>query len=201
MKLQYSPNSPYVRKIVILGLELGLDARIERQAVSLSPYDPNPDVVALNPLGKIPVLVTDDGMALFDSTVACEYLSALADDHSWFPPAGTARWHALRCNAVANGMLEAAQLARFEGSRPEGVRYDKWSAAQLAKVTRGFAFLEQNPPAAADIGAVAVACAIGWIDFRYPELAWRQSSPRLAQWVDTFSRRESFSTTRHPGQQ
>lgn len=200
MKLKYSPNSPYVRKIVVLGLELGLDSQIVRETLTLSPYEPNPDVTALNPLGKIPVLQADDGSALFDSTVACEYLSVLAGDTIWFPAKGPARWHALRCNAVANGMLEAAQLVRFEQSRPEPYRYDKWSDAQLGKVLRGFDYLEKAPPADADMGAVAVACAIGWLDFRFPDLAWRERAPTLSAWFDRFSQRPSFSTTRHPGQ-
>lgn len=200
MKLLYSPNSPYVRKVVMIGLELGLDEKIVRETLTLSPYEPNPDVTVLNPLGKIPVLETDDGIALFDSTVACEYLSALTGDRQWFPPAGPARWHALRCNAAANGMLEAAQLVRFELSRPQPYRYDKWADAQLGKVMRGFAFLEHNLPAEADIGAVAVACAIGWLDFRFPDLGWRAQAPRLAAWFDQFSQRSAFSTTRHPGQ-
>lgn len=200
MKLQYSPNSPYVRKVVMIGLELGLDEKIVRDALTLSPYEPNPDVTAFNPLGKIPVLVTDDGMALFDSTVACEYLSAMAGDRQWFPAAGPQRWHALRCNAAANGMLEAAQLVRFEQSRPEPYRYGKWADAQLGKVMRGFAFLEQNLPGQTDIGAIAVACAIGWLDFRFPDLGWRTQAPVLAAWFDQFSQRPAFSNTRHPGQ-
>lgn len=200
MKLKYSPNSPYVRKVVIIGLELGLDEKIIREAVTLSPYDPNPEITALNPLGKIPVLVTDDGLALFDSTVACEYLSATAGDRNWFPADGPARWHALLCNALANGLLEAAQLVRFEQSRPEPFRYDKWVDAQLGKVIRGFAFLDQNLPAEADIGAVAVASAIGWLDFRFPDLAWRDKAPALSLWFDRFSKRPSFVSTKHPGQ-
>ncbi len=200
MKLKYSPNSPYVRKIVVLGLELGLDDKIIRETLTLSPYEPNPDVLAVNPLGKIPVLVNDDGQSLFDSTVACEFLSATAGDQSWFPPAGPGRWHALRCNALANGMLEAAQLVRFELSRPEAFRYTKWSDAQMGKLTRGFAFLEANLPAEADMGAVAVACAIGWLDFRFPDLKWRDNAPELSAWFDRFSVRPSFSSTRHPGQ-
>lgn len=200
MKLKYSPNSPYVRKIVVLGLELGLDDKIVREALTLTPYDPNPDVTALNPLGKIPVLVDDAGFALFDSTVACEYLSSLAGDTTWFPVAGTARWHALRCNALANGMLEAAQLARFEQSRPEAFRYGKWADAQMGKVKRSFDFLETHLPAQNDMGAVAVACAIGWLDFRFPELAWRADCPSLSAWFEQFSQRPSFSSTRHPGQ-
>jgi glutathione S-transferase len=200
MKLQYSPNSPYVRKVVILGLELGLDEKIVRDALTLSPYEPNPDVTALNPLGKIPVLVDDAGFALFDSTVACEYLSAMVNDKQWFPVNGESRWHALRCNAAANGMLEAAQLVRFEQSRPEPYRYEKWIDAQLGKITRGFDFLNNNLPAQTDIGAVGVACAIGWLDFRFSTLAWRDNAPALTVWFDQFSKRPSFSSTRHPGQ-
>jgi glutathione S-transferase len=200
MKLKYSPNSPYVRKIVVLGLELGLDEKIVRETLTLSPYEPNPEVLAVNPLGKIPVLINDEGQPLFDSTVACEYLCAAASDQSWFPAPGPARWHALRCNALANGMLEAAQLVRFELSRPEAYRYTKWSDAQMGKLTRSFAFLEANLPAEADIGAVAVACAIGWLDFRFPDLKWRDSAPKLTAWFDRFSARPSFGSTRHPGQ-
>jgi glutathione S-transferase len=200
MKLQYSPNSPYVRKVVIIGLELGLDEKIVRNALTLSPYEPNPDVTALNPLGKIPVLVDDTGFALFDSTVACEYLSSIAKDKKWFPAEGVARWHALRCNALANGMLESAQLVRFEQSRPETYRYQNWVDAQLGKVMRGFEFLDKNLPGNEDIGGVAVACAIGWLDFRFPDLAWRAKAPALSVWFDQFSQRSTFATTRHPGQ-
>lgn len=199
MKLQYSPNSPYVRKVVLLALELGLDDRIERDALTLSPYEPNPDVTALNPLGKIPVLVTDDGESLFDSIVICEYLAALAGDTQWFPPAGAKRWQALRANAVADGMLEAAQLVRFEASRPEGARYGKWSDAQGGKLDRAFAFLEAHLPAQDDIGGIAVAAALGWLDFRFPQLQWRDRAPRLAAWLATFEQRESVRSTRHGG--
>jgi glutathione S-transferase len=200
MKLFYSPNSPYVRKVVMLALELGLDARIERQALTLTPYEPNPEVLAHNPLGKIPVLLGEGGEVLFDSSVACEYLSHLADDQCWLPAPGPARWQALRCNALANGMLEAAQLARFEGSRPEGYRYEAWSEAQLGKVRRGFDALEANLPGDADLGAIAVACAIGWLDFRFPDLGWASTHPKLAGWFQKFSTRPHFQSTRHPGQ-
>ncbi len=200
MKLQYSPNSPYVRKVVVLANELGLDDRIERVAVTLSPYDPNPDVVALNPLGKIPVLTTDDGQDLFGSVVCSEYLSFLASDTKWFPAPGKDRWHALKCNALSEGMLEAAQLARFEGARPEQFRYAKWSDAMIAKLHRSFAHLDKALPADEDFGAIAVASAIGWLDFRFPELAWRDKSPALAGWFAKFSERPSFVASRHPGQ-
>jgi glutathione S-transferase len=199
MKLQYSPNSPYVRKVVLLATELGLDARIERDALTLTPYEPNPLVTALNPLGKIPVLVTDDGQALFDSIVICEYLAHLAGDKHWFPAAGPKRWAALRANAVADGLLEAAQLMRFESIRPDGHRYDKWTDAQRGKLERGFAFLEQHLPAADDIGGLAVAAALGWLDFRFPQLAWRAEAPRLAAWLAAMEQRPSVHATRHAG--
>lgn len=201
MRLKFGPNSPFVRKVLILAIELGLEGRIEKELVNLSPYEPDASVVAINPLGKIPAFVTDDGMALFDSTVVCEYLSALAGDATWYPAARNTRWHALRCNALANGILEAAQLVRLEQIRPEPFRYDKWVQAQTTKVQRAIAFLEDRPPAEADIGSIAVACALGWLDFRLAELAWRDSAPRLAAWFEAFGRRESFAATRHPGQE
>jgi glutathione S-transferase len=200
VQLKYSPNSPYVRKVLVLAIELGLDHRMERDNVAQSPYEPDPGVVALNPLGKIPVLAAEDGVALFDSTVACEYLSTVAGDSAWFPPPGPARWRALRTNALANGMLEAAQLVRLEQSRPESVRYEKWIAAQKAKVMRSVTFLENELPSDQDIGGIAVACALGWVDFRLDDLGWRAHAPRLAAWFQAFARRPSFGATRHPGQ-
>ena len=198
MKLQYSPNSPYVRKVVMLAHELGLNDRIEREPLTLSPYEPNAAVTALNPLGKIPVLVTDEEESLFDSIVICEYLAALAGDRQWFPEPGPKRWNALRANAVADGMLEAAQLMRFESSRPETARRSTCRSAQSGKVLRGFEFLERNLPANDDIGAIAVASTIGWLDFRFPTLQWRTKAPRLAAWFADFERRDSVSATRHP---
>lgn len=199
MKLTFSPNSPYVRKVVILAHELGLADRIERLPTSLSLYDPNPVVSALNPLCKIPVLTTDSGEDLFDSIVICEYLSALAGDHTWFPAAGTKRWAALRANAVADGMLEAAQLSRAESTRPEGVRYDKWAEVQLGKVTRGIAYFDGNLPSDGDIGGIAVASALGWLDFRFADLGWRQTAPNLAAWLARVETRSSVQASRHPG--
>jgi glutathione S-transferase len=198
MKLTFSPNSPYVRKVMVLALELGLADRIERVPTSLSLYDPNPTVTALNPLCKIPVLSTDDGENLFDSIVICEYLSALAGDSQWFPAAGARRWAALRTNAVADGMLEAAQLSRAESTRPAGVRYDQWAEVQLGKVTRGIAYLDAHLPSENDIGGIAVVCALGWLDFRFAGLGWRQTAPRLAAWLAQFETRPSVQATGHP---
>ena len=200
MQLKFSPNSPYVRKVMVLAHELGLDGRIEKQPVAQSPYTPDLEVGRLNPLGKVPVLVTDDGMVLFDSTVACEYLSTLAGDSRWFPAPGPARWEALRSNAVAGGLLEAAQLCRMELARPAEVRYPPWLEAQTRKIEQALHFLESHSPMQEDIGAIAVACALGWLDFRWPDLEWRVGKPKLEDWFETFSRRTSFARTAHPVQ-
>ncbi|XAH22036.1 glutathione S-transferase N-terminal domain-containing protein [Xylophilus sp. GW821-FHT01B05] len=200
MQLKFSPFSPYVRKVMVLAHELGLDARIEKQPVAQSPYEPAADVGRLNPLGKVPVLVTDDGVALFDSTVACEYLSHLAGDEQWFPPPGITRWEALRCNAVAGGLLEAAQLCRMEAARPAGMRYAKWSDAQMRKVVQALDFLEVHLPTQEDIGAISVACALGWQDLRWPDLGWRDGRPALQAWFGQFAGRASFACTAPPGQ-
>ena len=138
-------------------------------------------------------------MPLFDSIVACEYLSTMAEDSTWFPPAGPTRWQALRMNALADGLLEAGQLVRLEEGRPEAFRYQKWIDAQTAKMKRALDSLNRHLPAEQDIGAIAVSCALSWLDLRFPALSWRGHSPRLAQWADTFGQRASFVATQPPG--
>ncbi|HYD59948.1 MAG TPA: glutathione S-transferase [Noviherbaspirillum sp.] len=198
MKIFYSPNSPYVRKVMITAIELGNDQQLEKAPVTLSPYEPNPLVTAENPLGKIPVLVTGQGDAIFDSVVICEYLAAQAGNKSIFPADAAVRWKALSLNALADGMLEAAMAMRFEAARPEQYRYAKWSEAQGGKLDRAFAWLDSHLPDGVDIGAIALASTLGWLDFRFPDLGWRDKAPRLASWFSVFSQRESFATTAPP---
>lgn len=198
MKLFYSPNSPYVRKVMMAAIELGLADSLHKNAVTLSPYEPNPGVTAENPLGKIPVMVTTDCGTLFDSIVIAEYLSLQKEDTVLFPKDAVRRMTALTLNALADGMLEAAQLMRFESVRPENFRYDKWSEAQKAKLDRSFAYLEANLPDDFDIGAIALASTIGWLDFRFPDLHWREGAPRLADWFAQVALRDSFAKTNPP---
>jgi len=124
MKLHYNPASPYVRKVRVLAIETGLMERIELVPEKVSPVDPNPDVVADNPVGKIPALVTDEGDALYDSRVICEYLDALHGGTRMFPERGEARWSALRRQALADGMLDAAVITRYETAmRPKELQW------------------------------------------------------------------------------
>jgi len=197
MKLCYSPTSPYVRKVVILAQEAGLDDRLERiESNAWSEADPLPNT---NPLGKVPALVTDEGEALYDSVVICEYLDSLHDGAKFFPANGDARWRALRQHALANGILDAAILAMLENKRrPEALRWEAWSTRQTDKVTRALDKLESEASSLGDapnIATVTVGCALGYLDFRFPDLDWRGSRPALADWYASFSQRRSFQAT------
>lgn len=199
MKLYYSPTSPYVRKVTVLALETGLDARIERIPAATTPVDQNPAVTQANPVGKVPTLVTDDGLHLFDSRVICEYLDSLHAGPKFFPASGPARWAALRQQALADGMLDAALLVRYEGFlRPEDKRWAAWSDGQMKKVLGALAEIESLAPSLGDridIGTVAIACALGYLDFRYSHLNWRGDCPQAAAWAARIFSRPSLQAT------
>jgi glutathione S-transferase len=127
MKLLYSPTSPYVREVTVTAIECGLDSKIERVPGA---YREPASSGAVNPLGKVPALIRDDGKVLIDSPVICEYLDTLAGGRKVIP-AGEGRWAALHLQALADGILDAAVLVQTERNRPEGER----SAAQLDKQT------------------------------------------------------------------
>jgi glutathione S-transferase len=127
MKLYHSPASPYVRKVMVVAQETGLLDRIEVATITTTPMQPDPGVAAANPVQKIPALVTDDGMTLFDSPVICEYLDSLHTGAKMFPE-GKARWQALRLQAAADGMLDAALLVVYEARfRDEAMRNKAWT--------------------------------------------------------------------------
>jgi glutathione S-transferase len=185
MKLYYSPTSPFVRKVMACAIARGLDGRIERMPTN--PRDPATPLLADNPLSKVPCLVTDDGTALLDSPVICEYLDSLGDAPKLFPAAGPGRWRALKLQALADGMLEAAILRRLELSRPQDEAREAAAVRLWASVQRGLAQLEREPPGAAlDIGSIAVACALGYLEFRFAADPWRAGHPRLTAWHDPF---------------
>ena len=124
MKLFFSPTSPYVRKCLIAAHELGLVDRIQLLPSSAHPVQRDARIIASNPLGKVPTLITDQGQALYDSRVICEYLDQLAGGGKLFPAAGPARWSALTLQALGDGILDGALLARYEdAARPEPLRW------------------------------------------------------------------------------
>lgn len=202
MRLHTSPASPFGRKVAVVLHETGLWPKVERRDASLSPIAPDPAVVAANPLGKIPCLELEDGTALYDSRVICEYLDGLHDGPKLFPAEESARFEALRLQALADGILDAAVGVRYETFlRPESLRWPDWIAAQKQKVVRALDRLERECEAFADridIGTLAIACALGYLDFRFAEDRWRDGRPRLAAFEARIAERPSLRATR-PG--
>lgn len=198
MKLFFSPASPYVRKCMVVAHEVGLAERIERLACAANPVNRDRSIVAVNPLGKVPTLITDDGTALYDSRVICEYLNALGGG-SLVPAAGAARWRVLTEQSLGDGILDAALLARYEGAmRPEALRWADWTAGQLDKVACGLAEIEAHAASwgeAFDLGKITLACALGYLDFRFASLDWRARAPNTAAWHARINARTSMQAT------
>ena len=199
MKLHHALPSPYVRKVRAVAIELGLDDRIELLTRAMTPVSPDAELNTDNPLGKIPCLITDDGEALYDSRVICSYLDGLADSKSVIPATGPARWIALRREALADGILDAAVGRRYETFlRPKELQWDAWIDGQRDKFIRSLDQFEQEAASfgnTVDIGTIAAACACGYMDFRYADERWRDTRPTLAAWYETFSQRPSIATT------
>lgn len=196
MKLFYSPASPYARKVLVVAQELGI--ALEVVQVGANPAGaPDPALAAANPLAKIPALLRDDGVAIHDSRVICEYLDSLAGK-PLTPPAGEARWSVLTEVSAADGLLDAALLARYEVAlRPEPLRWPDWIAGQMGKIDRALDLFEAGArdaenPSLADI---AVACALGYLDFRFAAHDWRASRPKLAAFFAAISERPSLKST------
>lgn len=198
MKLHFARPSPYVRKVRVVAIELGLDDRVELLERSMTPVSPESELNADNPLGKIPCLIGDDGQALYDSRVICEYLDSLAGG-DMFPSSGDKRWTALRRQALADGILDAAVGKRYETFlRPEEQQWQPWIEAQRGKYNQALDQLEreaENFGDSVDIGTVAVACAAGYMDFRYGDEGWRDRRSNLAAWYETFAKRPSMVAT------
>ena len=188
MILRSSPFSPFGRKVKIAAAVLGLTDRIE--VVVADTNDPSEPLRIQNPLGKIPTLVLADGGTLYDSRVIVEYLDHLAGGGRIIPQ-GEARFPVLRMQALADGIMDASILRMYEiRFRPEEIRSADWVAYQTDKVKRGFAVLEAEPPAfdrkMPDIGAIALACALGYQDLRFDGW-WRADHKKLVAWLDDFA--------------
>lgn len=200
MKIYYSPTSPYVRKVLATAHELGLADRIERLPSAAHPVNRDRAIIAHNPLGQVPTLFTDDGVMLADSRVICEYLNDLAGG-GLFPPPGPARWRALVDQAIGDGILAAALLSRYETvARPGDKLWQDWLNGQLDKVATSLTAIEAAAPSFGDrfdIGTITFACALGYLDLRYPDLKWRDSHPATAAWFVRFDARPAMASTRH----
>lgn len=196
MKLIFSGTSPFVRKVSVMLLETALDARVEKEAVAITPFTPGDVVPSANPLGKVPCLLTDAG-ALFDSRVITRYLDTLHDGPKLYPE-GAALWPVLTLESMADGMLDAAVLMTYEQRlRPEAQQSPEWIEAQWLKISRALAHLETQTAALTPISmaSIAVGCALGYIDFRHGGRNWRETAPQLAAWEARFATRPAMLAT------
>jgi glutathione S-transferase len=199
MKLRHSAGSPFVRKVMVLAHEHGLVDRIELVPTAVSPVQANEGLAPENPLMKVPSLVTDDGQTLFDSPVICEYLDNLASRSKLFPAAGPARWTALRQQALGDGILDALILCRYETVRPDDKRWSGWTEGQMRKAHQGLAAVEREDLSGPrTIGHIAIACMVGYLDFRFPDDGWRQRHPKLALWYKDFAELPGMKATQPP---
>lgn len=196
MKILFSPFSPFVRKCLVSSMELGLNDHITLLPCSAHPINRDREIIEFNPLGKVPTFFTDDGQVLYDSRVICEYLNDLAQG-SLIPATGRARWETLTLQSLADGILDAAVLARYEeAARPEAFRWSEWKAAQLDKVETSLAALNAAPQLLAnrvDIGSIAVGCALWYLDLRFADLGWRQRHSHVAEWYAAYSQRPAMA--------
>jgi len=198
--LRTSFGSPFGRKARVAASVLGFDGKIKvEEASTQDDKDPLPQQ---NPLGKIPVLILDDGSTLFDSPVVLEYLDVLAGGGKIVPKDTTARFDALRLQALADGILDAGILIVYEARyRPPEMAVKGWLDRQSGKIARALAALEKAPPSLdspPNVGQITLACALGYLDFRFKG-EWRKSHPLLVAWLDNFAARvPAFAATVPP---
>ncbi len=196
MELKFSGLSPYVRKVSIVAHEHGLVERLRMTTVNTRN---EPDkITPHNPLGKIPVLITDSGDTLYDSPVICEYLDAEFGNHRLLPAAGPRRWQIMTRVALADGLLDAALLVRLERARDASEQSAAWTELQLGKVHRALAYFEDEVDTFGpelDMAQVAVGAAVGYIPVRLLDFDGLPKWPKLRAWYARQLLRPSFKNT------
>jgi glutathione S-transferase len=204
MKLYVSGASPYVRKVLVTAHELGIADQLEPMAVATGPTSPDASLQRDNPLGKIPTLVGNDGIVLYDSRVICSYLCELAEGRVKLEGRSDRQKLQIRkWEALADGICDAGILIRYETfARPEALRWPDWIAGQSGKVLAALDVLEANEMVYAtdlSMAAIAIACALGWLEFRMPVADIRAGRPKLFAWYDEFKKRPSMQATAPTG--
>jgi glutathione S-transferase len=201
MKLYYAPTSPYVRKVIVLAMERGLDDRLE--LVPTNPFSEDSGLRAFNPISKIPTLELDDGQILIESTLICEYLDGLHNGAKLFPSDET-RVDVLNRTALADGLVTAGIACRVEKEmRPAELFWQDYFDRHMKSMLGAISVLEKDADkySAADdfdIADISLACGLGWVDFRFPDVGWRNDNPAIADWFETFSDRPSMQKTMPP---
>lgn len=199
-KLYFASTSAYVRKVMVTAHCLGIAGRIEKLDSAAHPIQRDERIARFNPLAKVPALQTAEGLCLYDSRVICEYLDAYAGG-TLFPASGQQRWVSLARQALGDGLVDAALLARYEQTaRPADKQWNGWIDGQLTKVRAALAEIEKQAPqlnrTPNDIGVIAIGCAVGYLDFRFADLDWRASHPATAAWFAEFDQHPAMLATR-----
>jgi glutathione S-transferase len=195
MELTFSATSPYARKVLIIAHELGILDKIK--LVATNPRTDAARLVPLNPLSKIPVLITDAGEPIYDSPVICDYLDAEYGGHR-LTGSGAPRWRALTVQALADGILDAALLVRYERQRKPEIQSAEWIAGQLKRVNDGLDGLERMAESFGDgfdLRHVATVSTVGYLHFRFTAEIPIDKRPRLAAWFKAISQRPSVQKT------
>ena len=197
IELFYAPTSPYVRKVMASAIELGLAERIVKLPSAAHPLQRDARITAFNPLAQVPAARLADGTLLFDSRVICEYLDDLGGGTLF--PRGPERWQILTEQALGDGLLNAALLARYESTcRSDEIRSQPWIDGQMTKIAAALDQMERTVAVIGSrisIGSLTIACALGYLDFRFASYHWRSSRPALTQWFAAISRRPSLQET------
>lgn len=197
MKLYYSTSSPFVRKVMMVAEELGLLDQIEKEPVQVHPVNRLQTLIALNPLGQVPTLVTDDGQVLYDSRVICEYLNEKANGTLFGDK--DSRWGILSELTALDGSLSALVATRYEISvRPVELQWLAWVDAQMDKARTTLDYFEgkaESLEGREDIALLGLACLLGYLDFRFSHFDWRRLYPKLDAWNAQFSQRSSVQNT------
>lgn len=191
MQLLYAPTSPFVRKVMVCAHLTGQADRIKLRESAAHPIRRDARIAAHNPLAKVPTLILDNGQSLFDSRTICEYLAATGVATNLFPKKDEERWRALALQSLGDGLLDAALLARYETqARPPEFQWQEWRSAQLVKIAACVDVIESQAASlrgeVPTIGEVTIGCALGYIDFRFPEIKWRDTRPQAALWYEAF---------------
>ncbi|MBI2719809.1 MAG: glutathione S-transferase N-terminal domain-containing protein [Rhizobiales bacterium] len=199
MKLYGDTLSPFVRMALVTAHEVGLGARITQVGELVKPTEANPKLTALSPIGKVPVLETDHAHAVYDSRVIIEYLCHVAGNSTLIPDDGVKRFRVLTLQALGQGIAEAAVAYRYEtAARPQGLQWTDWMNRTRLRINASLDELEAKWRACladVNVGSIAVAVALSYLDFRLTDFAWRNGRPQLAAFHQRFSARDSMTKT------
>lgn len=193
MKLYGGASSPYVRKCRVAARELGIIGKIEEKPMPTYGADPNTPLAGMNPAVRVPTLELDNGEFLYDSRIILRYLNETASGSLY--PAGD--WAMQRRESQAEGLIDAALLIRGEVTRPEEFKYQGFIDLQSKKINNALDALEQvvGHLGGLDAAAIGTGCALGYLDFRFPDWGWRNNHPGLAKWFEGFNARASMQAT------